>query len=142
MGDKLGGRWLKPVPGDHECRTPWLWGVKEGRRWQCLAVIGGTMVTGGKFVGEHKCEKVWHVGRHDDGGKGWFPDEVDDESTKDTFLHRFRLATDEEIMYWVVGTLTAQGDHDPKKVEKGGVTFPVRQVVEAIKGNFKIGKTQ
>lgn len=140
MGDKLGGRWLKPVEKDHECNRPYLWAAKEGQRWQCLAVVDRGPVI------DRKCEKVWRVGRHDDGGKGWFPDggfeQAGPKSAADVELKRFAIATPEEVMYWVAAELSDQDLVPAEEVAKGGRTFPVRQVIQAIQKRYEIGRTQ
>lgn len=112
MGVKLGGQWLDPKPGAHECPRPYLWFAKEGQRWQCA-----------------KCGKIWVVERDADG-RIWLPENPDDAS-----LTVFRVVDDIAVMNHLVAELGPDA-------QNGEEQFPARQVLEAIMKHFKIGVAQ
>jgi hypothetical protein len=118
---------------EHTCHKPYLWFAKAGQQWRCPT----------KLPTGDRCGKTWEVIVDPDHGSpkklAWR--EVL-ESTPDGRLERFARVDDSELMYWVVDTLADQARVDPQRVEKGAELFPVRQVLQAVRDHFEIGKVQ
>jgi hypothetical protein len=118
---------------EHTCSKPYLWFAKAGQQWRC----GRAMPSG------DRCGKLWEVIVDPDHGNpkklAWREVGEPEPSGR---LERFLRVDDPELMYWVVDTLANQASVDPKRVEKGAELFPVRQVLEAVRSHFEIGKVQ
>jgi hypothetical protein len=118
---------------EHSCSKPYLWFAKAGQQWRC----GRKLPTG------DRCGQLWEVIVDPDHGN---PKKLTwrklAEPEQDGRLERFVRVDDPELMYWVVDTLAAQSQADPKRVEKGGELFPVRQVLQAVRDHFEIGKVK
>lgn len=111
MGVKLGGQWLDPKPGAHECPRPYLWFAKEGQRWQC-----------------GKCGKIWVVERDADG-RIWLPEDPEDAS-----LAIFELVDKVELDRVLAEELDADA------IVGAGSMHPVQTVVGVIRKHFDIGR--